>query len=147
MRRSKTVIGLLIATFGLSAAPARADGFELCNRAQVEMWSAIGFLLDGQWQSQGWWHLKPGACARALSGDLQTGNRYYYVFAENKQRGKEWTGPHSFCVHESSAFNAIGSQSCAGRGYSTRGFIQVDITDANGFIWSFTDSNSFAPPR
>jgi uncharacterized membrane protein len=145
----RSVPTLVIALAGLltGAAKSSADGFELCNRAQVEMWSAIGFLLEGHWQSQGWWHLKPGGCARVLSGDLQTGNRFYYVYAENKRHGKTWGGQHTFCVNDVKAFNVVGDGNCSGRGYSSRGFVQVDIEDANGFIWEFRDANSFAPAR
>jgi len=144
--RGAGIVVLFSMLFG-AASVCRGDGLELCNRAPQEIWAAAAYLLDGNWSSEGWWHLKPGACTQVLSGDLQTGNQFYYVYAENTAQQTFWRGEHFFCVDNSKAFNVQGYQDCFRRGYAQRGFTQVDIQDATAFTWEFRGSNSTAPPR
>jgi hypothetical protein len=82
------------------------------------------------WQSRGWWNLNAGECTVVVGGDLQ--NRYYYYYAHTSD-GREWNGPHTFCVLDQ-AFT-IG-QACPPS--NEKGFGQIDTGESDSFTQGFT---------
>ena len=65
-----------------------------CNGATEDLWVAYMFYSPdtcggegGDWQTIGWFHITPGACATAYANDLHdVHNRFWYFYAENASR-------------------------------------------------------------
>lgn len=120
MRRTTLIFAVTLAA--APATPALAT-FNVCNRAGLPLRVAIGRFDGSNWTSQGWWSVKPKACARLLNGPLQ--GRYYYLYAKDGAGGT-WEGKTRFCVAPDRRFQAVGRAGCARRGLDTRGFFEVD---------------------
>ena len=93
-----------------------------CNRTDQSMSIAIGFYNGSSWVSKGWYVVEPGECTTPISGVLS--KRYYYYYAETTD-ARYWKGDYSFCT-KSTAFTIYGDDNCYGRGYTSKGFKQID---------------------
>lgn len=109
---------VLVSLFSLSA---RAE-LLVCNESGVTRSVAIGYRLDGQWTSAGWWNVDNSACATVLVGALK--NQYYYFRATSSSAPFEGEG-FSFCT-DTNAFTITGDENCETRGYSRSDFRQID---------------------
>jgi uncharacterized membrane protein len=124
--------------------PAKANAwFDVCNRSNDTAYVVFKSLVTSDnratgpyagaktlWMTEGWWTLNPGGCARVYPHELWRRNRYYYVYAETKNRRKQWGGNHRSCI-ANRRFTFYGSdcwtpQGNAADGY-TVGFDEVDI--------------------
>ncbi len=125
---------LLILAVLATAVPAEAS-FSVCNRGNHMARVALGRFNGRDWESDGWWTVKPGACARLLIGTLEA--RYYYLYATDGGTGG-WDGGHGFCV-ANGKFAILGRGSCAARGYERKGFFQVDTGNAPDYTHKLSD--------
>jgi uncharacterized membrane protein len=117
-------------------APDQADGFRICNKTGQELELATAVDLGdqggapGTYLSKGWYGFDPGQCFVMWPGTLQ--HRYYFVYAQNKQTGREWKGDAPVCVsREPFALNAPG---CGADKYS-RPFLRIDT--GNSASWTY----------
>ncbi|MDX2027495.1 MAG: DUF1036 domain-containing protein [Alphaproteobacteria bacterium] len=120
----------------VGAFPARSAyaAMVFCNHTRGVVEAALGYRDgDGQktsWQSEGWWRIEPGQCARVFGKPLTQRFYYYYATAlapagPNKSPFT-WGGKYQFCT-DTKAFRAEGDAECDTRGLQTKGFQEVDI--------------------
>jgi uncharacterized membrane protein len=83
-------------------APASSEGFQICNGSgqDVELATAVDLGdqggTPGTYLSKGWYGFDNGQCFVMWPGTPQ--HRYFFVYAQNKQTGKEWKGDVPVCV-------------------------------------------------
>ena len=132
---------------GLSASPAAAD-YRLCNETSYALQSAIAYESDGDWHSQGWFLLHPGACETAIEGSVTSGP--YYVFARSidaHQGGtKYFGGTERFCT-VAEDFQISGRDACLARGFDSQDFVRVDPKSGSGWVTSFSEPGNFTRER
>jgi uncharacterized membrane protein len=99
--RTAFAVPLLALTVGLTAlvaaSPARAD-FRVCNATQNLVGVGIGYRAKAGWITEGWWHIEGSSCKTLIEGPLSS--RFYYLYAEDAERGGRWDGPINMCVAE-----------------------------------------------
>ena len=133
--------GLAIVAFaavllaGLSVRPAHAD-FRVCNATQNLVGVAIGYRSRTGWISEGWWHIDGSACKTLIEGSLQS--RYYYLFAEDAERGGRWEGAINMCVADKE-FKIAGVNDCYARGFERAGFQEYDTGEQENWMVQLTD--------
>ena len=124
MRRTPLLLAVALTLgpvfFGIS--PARA-AFNICNKSNLAVRTAIGRFDGTNWASEGWWTIQPKTCAPVLTGPLQ--GRFYYLYASDGAAGT-WEGKTHFCVAPDKRFRAVGRGTCVKRGFDRRGFFEVD---------------------
>jgi uncharacterized membrane protein len=128
---SLSVPGLAI----VSAAPAWAD-FRVCNATQSLVGVAIGYRAKSGWVTEGWWHVEGSSCKTLIEGPLSS--RYYYLYAEDAERGGRWDGGISMCVAEKE-FKIAGVADCFARGFQRAGFQEYDTGEQASWMVQLTD--------
>ena len=95
----------------------------LKNETDETIWTSITYLdVDNQWQTKGWWKLKPNEEAFVA----QTHNRYFYVYAVSGDGNSSWGG--------SDYYNNVSDSK------KVYGFVQCEITrKTRKFTQSFND--------
>lgn len=131
---------LVVSMFSISAFPgiARAD-FRVCNSTQSLVGVAIGYRAKSGWITEGWWHVEPLSCKTVIEGPLSS--RYYYLYAEDAQRGGRWDGPINMCVAEKE-FKIVGMNDCFARGFQRVGFQEYDTGEQSSWMVQLTDEPS-----
>ena len=124
----------------VSAAPARAD-FRVCNATQSLVGVAIGYRAKSGWVTEGWWHVDPSTCKTLIEGSLSS--RYYYLYAEDAERGGRWDGPINMCIAEKE-FKISGVQDCFARGFQRAGFQEYDTGEQASWMVQLTDEPASA---
>jgi uncharacterized membrane protein len=137
---------LLLAAFLTTAgcalpAPAFAD-LRLCNMTQSRVGVAMGYKDSQGWLSEGWWNLKPNECETMLKGALAA--RFYYVFAQDYDRGGEWGGKTFMCTRDKE-FTIRGVEDCLARGFDRTGFFEIDTGEQKNWTIQLTDSTRPTP--
>ncbi len=124
--------------FGLviSASPVLSD-FRVCNDTKSLIGIALGYRLDGNWITEGWWQIPGETCASVIEGDLNS--RYYYIYAEDADRGGQWRGDIFMCTSDRE-FRIDGVQDCFARGHKRTGFFEVDTGDKGSWMVRLTES-------
>lgn len=135
-----------VALAGLLAAPSAADaqqrqlGFRACNHTgdEIEVAKAVNTgPANSRGQiaiSEGWYKLPPSACTVLWSGPLQY--RYYLVYAQDRNSGRQWTGSVPICISQQ-AFT-IRSDACS-QYTEQRMFRQVDVgSERTSWTHNFT---------
>jgi uncharacterized membrane protein len=119
----------MLALFGAAAAltafgtsTARAD-FRVCNGTQGLVGVAIGYRAEAGWVTEGWWHIAGSSCKTLIEGPLSS--RYFYLYAEDAEKGGRWDGPINMCVAEKE-FKINGVNDCFARGFQRAGFQEYD---------------------
>jgi len=120
--------------------PAHAD-FRVCNATQVLVGVAIGYRAQAGWVSEGWWHVEASACKTLIEGPLSS--RYYYLYAEDAERGGRWEGPISMCVADRE-FKIAGTSDCFARGFQRAGFQEYDTGEQSSWMVQLTDEGPSA---
>ena len=133
--RSAAVLAAALAAGTLSATPAAAD-LRVCNTTDVLAGVAIGYRAEAGWITEGWWHVDAGGCKTLIEGPLQS--RYYYIYAEDAQRGGRWTGPITMCIAEKE-FKIVGFQDCFARGFQRSGFQEHDTGNQTSWMIQLTE--------
>lgn len=113
-------VNVLMITIG--AQSAHAD-LRLCNKTNNRIGVAIGYKLDDQWKTEGWWNIDENSCETLLAGALSS--RYYYVYAADYDQGGEWAGRAFMCTRDKE-FTIDGVSECLARGFQKTGFFEVD---------------------
>jgi uncharacterized membrane protein len=138
-RRLTAALLLALATAPLiamaSASPARAD-FRVCNATQALVGVAIGYRAKSGWVTEGWWHVEGSTCKTLIEGQLSS--RYYYLYAEDAERGGRWDGPVNMCVAEKE-FKIAGVSDCFQRGFQRAGFQEYDTGEQASWMVQLTD--------
>ena len=119
----------------LRPAAARAD-FRVCNATQNLVGVAIGYRAKAGWVTEGWWHIEGSTCKTLIEGPLSS--RYYYLYAEDAERGGRWDGPINMCVAEKE-FKIAGVNDCFARGFQRAGFQEYDTGEQASWMVQLTD--------
>ncbi|TYR34674.1 DUF1036 domain-containing protein [Mesorhizobium microcysteis] len=134
---------LAVASAGLVAAtPALAD-FRVCNATQSLVGVAIGYRAQAGWVTEGWWHVEGSTCKTLIEGALSS--RYYYLYAEDAERGGRWDGPVNMCVAERE-FKIAGAGDCFARGFQRAGFQEYDTREQASWMVQLTDDPATGGP-
>ncbi|MBN9071987.1 MAG: DUF1036 domain-containing protein [Rhizobiales bacterium] len=116
------LLGLLAPAALFGVAPAHAD-FRVCNGTQSLVGVAIGYRAQSGWVTEGWWHIAGSNCKTLIEGPLSS--RYFYLYAEDADKGGRWDGPINMCVADKE-FKINGVNDCFARGYQRAGFQEYD---------------------
>lgn len=115
---------------------ATQDGFRYCNLSGLPVevakatYSATRVASEA-FVAEGWYQFEPGQCRVLWPGKLQY--RYYLVYAQNKQSGREWKGNIPVCVSRE-AFT-LKSTVCPSDQYQ-RLFQQVDTGNSENWTYN-----------
>lgn len=72
------------------------------NKCHETIWTAIHYRnMDKQWETNGWWKLTPGQQAYVAN----TQNRYYYIYAQNDNGSRTWSGNYAYNVRGKGPYN------------------------------------------
>jgi uncharacterized membrane protein len=125
------------AAVGILAVPgvAKAD-FRVCNATQNLVGVSIGYRAQAGWVTEGWWHVEGSTCKTLIEGALSS--RYYYLYAEDAERGGRWDGPINMCVAERE-FKISGVSDCFARGFQRAGFQEYDTGEQSSWMVQLTD--------
>ena len=118
-----------------AASPAHAD-FRVCNATQNLVGVGIGYRAKAGWITEGWWHIEASNCKTLIEGPLSS--RFYYLYAEDAERGGRWDGPISMCVAEKE-FKIAGVSDCVARGFQRAGFQEYDTGEQASWMVQLTD--------
>ncbi len=118
-----------------SASPAHAD-FRVCNATQNLVGVGIGYRAKAGWITEGWWHIEGSSCKTLIEGPLSS--RFYYLYAEDAERGGRWDGPINMCVAEKE-FKIAGVNDCVARGFQRAGFQEYDTGEQASWMVQLTD--------
>lgn len=119
----------------LLPAVAHAD-FRVCNATQNLVGVAIGYRASTGWITEGWWHVEGSSCKTLIEGPLSS--RYYYLYAEDAERGGRWEGSINMCVAERE-FKIAGVNDCFARGFQRAGFQEYDTGAQSSWMVQLTD--------
>ncbi len=128
------VFGGGVAT-AVATAPAHAD-FRVCNATQNLVGVSIGYRAASGWVTEGWWHVDGSTCKTLIEGALSS--RYYYLYAEDAERGGRWEGNINMCVAERE-FKIAGVADCFARGFQRVGFQEYDTGEQSSWMVQLTD--------
>ena len=117
------------------ATPAKAD-FRVCNATQNLVGVGIGYRAKAGWITEGWWRIEGSSCKTLIEGPLSS--RFYYLYAEDAERGGRWDGPISMCVAEKE-FKIAGVTDCVARGFQRAGFQEYDTGEQASWMVQLTD--------
>ncbi|HHZ07946.1 MAG TPA: DUF1036 domain-containing protein [Rhizobiales bacterium] len=120
----------------LTSSPALAD-FRVCNATQNLVGVSIGYRAKAGWVTEGWWHIEASTCKTLIEGALSS--RYYYLYAEDAERGGRWDGPINMCVAEKE-FKISGVTDCVARGFQRAGFQEYDTGEQANWMVQLTDT-------
>lgn len=136
-RPATLLASLALAGAALAAAPVPAwADFRVCNATQNLVGVAIGYRASTGWVTEGWWHIEGSTCKTLIEGALSS--RYYYLYAEDAERGGRWDGPVSMCVAERE-FKIAGAGDCFARGFQRAGFQEYDTREQASWMIQLTD--------
>lgn len=119
-----------------NANNAKAD-FRVCNDTKSLIGVSLGFSLSGNWATEGWWQIPGETCASLLEGDLDS--RFYYIYAEDADRGGQWRGDIFMCTADQE-FKIDGVKDCFTRGYEKTGFFEIDTSNRNSWMVRLTET-------
>ena len=120
--------------FGSSSA-AYAD-LRVCNMTSSRIGIAIGYRTSEAWRTEGWWNVKPNACESVIPGELES--RFYYLYAQDYDRGGEWSGTSPMCTRDRQ-FTIEGIEDCLARGYERALFFEVDTGEQKSWTIQLSD--------
>ena len=132
---------LLLCAPLLGATAAQAD-LRLCNMTTSRVGVAIGYRMKEAWRSEGWWNVKPKGCETLVNGSLSS--RYYYIYAQDYDRGGEWSGTSVLCTQDRQ-FTIDGVEDCLARGFDRMKFFEVDTGEQKNWTVQLTDPSKTAP--
>jgi uncharacterized membrane protein len=140
------LLPVLAVAFGFllaSGMPSLAD-FRVCNATQSLVGVSIGYRAKSGWITEGWWIVNGSSCKTLVEGPLSS--RYYYLFAEDAERGALWEGPVKMCIAEKE-FKIAGINDCFARGYQRAGFQEYDTGQQSSWMVQLTDSPQSGTPQ
>lgn len=131
-----------LALFG-TATEARAD-FRICNDTKSLIGAALGYRKDGIWISEGWFQIQAESCNALVEGDLSS--RFYYIYAEDADRGGQWGGEIFMCTNDRE-FRIEGVDDCFQRGHVKTGFFEIDTGNRTSWMVRLTEQSQTQPTR
>jgi len=134
---------MLAAGLVLLPIPAAAD-FRICNDTRNLVGAALGYREKGNWITEGWWQIPGETCATLIEGNLNS--RFYYLYAEDADRGGQWRGDIFMCTSEKQ-FRVDGVENCFARGYQRTGFFEVDTSEKDSWMVRLTESGQTGESR
>lgn len=140
-RKAVLFLAALLAPLGLLSLPAHAD-FRVCNATQNLVGVGIGYRARAGWVTEGWWHIEGSTCKTLIEGPLQS--RFYYLYAEDAERGGRWEGPIQMCVAQKE-FKISGVKDCNARGFQRVGFQEYDTGEQSSWMVQLTDQPADEP--
>ena len=72
-------------------------------------------------------------------------SRFYYLYAEDYERGGEWDGKTFMCMRDKE-FKIRGVEDCFARGFQRAGFFEIDTGEQKNWMVQLTDRTP-APAR
>ena len=133
---SMPLVLLTIAWFLAAGATAARADFRVCNATQNLVGVGIGYRAKAGWVTEGWWHVEGSTCKTLIEGPLSS--RFYYLYAEDAERGGRWDGPINMCVAEKE-FKIAGVNDCFARGFQRAGFQEYDTGEQASWMVQLTD--------
>jgi uncharacterized membrane protein len=128
-------LGLALPVLVGAITPARAD-LRLCNMTASRVGVTIGYRDTQDWTTEGWWTLKAKSCETLIRGPLST--RYFYVYAQDYDRGGEWAGQMPMCTRDQE-FQIRGVEDCLARGFDRTLYFEVDTGEQKDWTVQLTD--------
>ena len=119
------------------SASAKAD-FRICNDTNSLVGAALGYREEGEWVSEGWFQVPGDSCTSLIEGDLNS--RFYYVYAEDADRGGQWRGDIFLCTNDRE-FRIVGVKDCFKRGHVRTGFFEIDTSNRSSWMVRLTESS------
>ncbi len=117
-------------------SPAAAD-FRVCNDTKSLVGVALGYREKNEWITEGWWQIPGETCASLVEGTLSS--RYFYIYAEDADRGGQWRGDVFMCTADEE-FRIQGIAECFARGFQKAGYFEVDTGDKESWMVRLTES-------
>lgn len=139
--RSALLACLGFAPLAFLSTPAAAD-FRVCNATQSLVGVAIGYRAQDGWKTEGWWNIEASTCQTLIQGALAS--RFYYLYAEDSERGGRWDGGISMCIAER-PFKIDGVADCFQRGFQRAGFREYDTGTQASWMVQLTDDPAGSP--
>ena len=121
--------------------PAHAD-FRICNDTKSLVGAALGYQKEETWISEGWFQLQAESCASLVEGDLSS--QFYYIYAEDSDRGGQWRGDIFLCTNERE-FKIEGVQDCFKRGHVKTGFFEINTGNRANWMVRLTEQSQSPP--
>lgn len=119
----------------MSCVNAAAD-LRVCNKTNSTIGLAIGYQVNDEWISEGWWNLENGKCETVLRGALMQTS--YLIHAIDYDKGGQWNGDDFMCTQDLE-FKIKGTQECVARGFEKTGFFKVDTAGKQDYTVQLTD--------
>ncbi len=116
---------------------AKAD-FRICNDTPSLVGAALGYREAGKWISEGWFQVPAESCTALIEGDLNS--RFYYIYAEDADRGGQWRGDVFLCTSDRE-FKIEGVQDCFTRGHVKTGFFEIDTGNRESWMVRLTEQS------
>jgi len=113
----------------------QGGGLRLCNKTTSRVGVAIGYKVNGDWVTEGWWNVGASACETLMAGPLVS--RFYYVYAVDYDQGGAWGGKSVMCTRDK-MFTIKGIEDCVARGYERTGFFEVDTGEQKSWTVQLT---------
>lgn len=134
---------VLLTLVVFAPSPASAD-FRVCNATQSLVGVAIGYRATDGWKTEGWWQIDASTCKTLIEGSLSS--RYYYLYAEDAERGGRWDGPVNMCIAKE-PFKIVGVNDCFARGFERAGFQEYDTSEQSSWMVQLTDEPAATEPN
>jgi len=134
---------LSIGTSLLTPSSAHAD-FRICNDTKSLVGAALGYKDGEKWLSEGWFQVPAETCSSLIEGDLNS--RFYYIYAEDADKGGQWRGDVFLCTNERE-FKIEGVEDCFTRGHIKTGFFEIDTGNRNNWMVRLTEQSQSQPQQ
>jgi uncharacterized membrane protein len=121
---------------GSALAVESGGGLRLCNKTGSRVGVAIGYKVDGEWITEGWWNVAGSSCGTLMAGPLVS--RFCYVYAVDYDLGGTWGGKSAMCTRDK-MFTIRGIDDCVARGYERTGFFEVDTGEQKSWTVQLTE--------
>ena len=119
------------------ASQAHAD-FRICNDTKSMVGAALGYRKQDRWVSEGWFQIPAESCNALVEGDLSS--RFYYLYAEDADRGGQWGGKVFLCTNDRE-FRIEGIKDCFKRGHVKTGFFEIDTGNRASWMVRLTEQS------
>lgn len=136
-RRHAAIAAAAAALLSLGWTGAAHADFRVCNATQNLVGVGIGYRAQAGWITEGWWHIEGSSCKTLIEGPLAS--RFYYLYAEDAERGGRWDGPITMCVADKE-FKIAGVTDCVSRGFQRAGFQEYDTGEQASWMVQLSDA-------
>lgn len=127
----------------IAPTSAKAD-FRICNDTKSLIGAALGYKLEEKWLSEGWFQVPAETCSSLVEGDLNS--RFYYIYAEDADKGGQWRGDVFLCTNERE-FKIEGVVDCFKRGHIKTGFFEIDTANRSNWMVRLTEESQTQPQQ